>query len=154
MVSRSGSIGVSAGQPPWLVTSPASTGTRVHWSGRTSCTSAIRSGADVALDVVFDAAAQRREHRGDRRARPGVVMCRASARGCTVMPGAPASTIVRTASRTLGTRAAARVAQSGDLVDVDAEADHGSNVREADAAYARCVRTAAAISSAQPWISR
>ena len=59
-------------------------------------------GARIAFDVEFDAALERRRARRRSRARPAVVMCRASARGCTVIPGAPASMHVRTASMTDG----------------------------------------------------
>jgi hypothetical protein len=68
-------------------------------------------------------------------------MCRSSARGCTVIPGAPASRHVVTASVTLGTfppRELRRVAILLTLTD-----------RLMDmAAYAMVVLTASAISSA------
>ena len=52
---------MSADQPAWLVISPGRTGTSVHWSGRTSSTSADEVGPRVALDVELHAAAQRRQ---------------------------------------------------------------------------------------------
>ena len=53
------------------------------------------------------------------------VMCRSSARGCTVMPGAPCVDHDPHGLEHRRLVAAARVAQRGDLVDVDGEADHG-----------------------------
>ena len=79
------------------------------------------------------------------------VMCRASARGCTVMPGAPASTIVRTASRTLGTRPPRELRSVATLLTLTLRRTMAAATRNVQA---RCVRTADAISSAQPWISR
>ncbi len=104
---------VSVGHPAWLVISPGRTGTRVHWCGRSSSTSASRSGRGVALDVELDAAraAAPARSRSPARRRPGCA--RSSARGWIVIPGAPAATIVRTAAITLGTsppRALRRVA--------------------------------------------
>ena len=44
----------AAAQPAWLVISPGTTGTSVHWSGRTSSTSSSSSGRGIALDVELD----------------------------------------------------------------------------------------------------
>ena len=90
-------------QPAWLVTSPGTTGTSVHWSGRTSSTRSSSSGARIAFDVELDAGRVLAQTSAIARTSSGV-MCRRSARGWTVMPGAPAATQTSTASSTLGTR--------------------------------------------------
>ena len=106
-------------QPAWLVISPGETGTSVHWSGRTSRTSATRSalGSPSMLysadGWVFSAAATSCTSWG--------VMCRSSARGCTVMPAAPAARHTSTASSTRGISAAARISQRRHLVHVHGE---------------------------------
>ena len=59
-------------------------------------------GPRIAFDVELDAALAAAPARSAISCTSAVVMCRASARGCTVMPGAPASMHVRTASITDG----------------------------------------------------
>src|SRR3982751_2795268 len=96
----SSSAGVSTGHPAWLVISPGMTGTSVHCVGRACRTIASRSGRGspsmlnsipgrvARYSAIWKTAVRR--------------MWRSSARGWTVMPGAPASMQARTASRTEG----------------------------------------------------
>src|SRR5262245_31879560 len=100
--SRISAAGVDAGHPAWLVISPGRTGTSVHWWGRTSRTIASRSGrgSPSMLNSTLSRCGARNEAIAGTSQR---VMCRSSARGWIVMPGAPAATHTRTASTTDGT---------------------------------------------------
>ena len=77
----------------------------------------------VPFDVEFDALSQRMQFGGEFADVSGV-MCRRSARGWTVIPGAPAARHVRTASITLGMLTAARIPKGGDFINVDAQPHH------------------------------
>ena len=76
-----------------------------------------------------------------------VVMCRASARGWTVMPGAPAAMQTSTASRTLGTSPPRELRSVATLLTLTLR-------RGGTIGYPRCSFTAPAISEAHAWISR
>src|SRR5579872_18779 len=99
---RISSAGVSGDHPASLVISPGLTGTRVHWCGRTSATSAKSSGRKSPSMLYSTRSRKGRSAAAISRTSWGVTW-RRSARGCTVMPGAPAARHVRTASITLGT---------------------------------------------------
>ena len=83
------------------MTSPGRTGTNVHWSGRTSSTSSKRSGrgSPSILKSIRDLYLEITEAISLTSAG---TMCLKSARGCTVIPDAPAERHASTASITDG----------------------------------------------------
>ena len=115
---------------PWSeVIWPSPSGTRVTWVGRTSRARATRPG-------IVAACARRtgcprcciptrpRSMAASARTSSGRTW-RWSGRGCTVIPPHPASMQVCAACADVGFVATARIAQHGDLVEVDAEQGHG-----------------------------
>jgi hypothetical protein len=87
--------GVSAGQPAWLVTSPGITGTSGALIGPDRQCHRDQVRPWIALDVELDGTAAAPRCAASHAAMSVTSvrrMCRSSARGCTVMPGAPAAT--------------------------------------------------------------
>jgi hypothetical protein len=115
-------------QPAWLVISPGTTGTSVHWSGRTSLTSAISSGRGSPRCCIRPRPKRRQRARDV----ANVVGCDVPPVGARMHGDSLHASVDARADRvehTRGTLPPRELRNGGDLVDVDGKANQGASAR-------------------------
>ena len=109
----------AASRPPSVVTSARRSGTRQQSAGRTA--QAMRTISSVtAISKFIRVCSRSRQARISRS-----WMCRRSSRRCIVMLSAPACSAMQRGVHRVRIARAPRLAQRGDVVDVDSEMQHG-----------------------------